>query len=107
AGRLFNAEVVSASGHRAYTGARRFVLRVVQQIERRRSKVERHVLVHAKTLLQRGIDLERAGPVRDVAAEISPSPIGGRREGRGIEPAIDGLVRRIDRNTWHKVRPLR
>ncbi len=79
---------------------------MVQQIKGCRTEAERYAFRHAKALLQRGVNFERTGSVRDESPQIPPRAVRRRREGRRIEPVVDRLVRRIDRHAGNQVRAL-
>src|ERR1017187_8063700 len=78
--RRLDREVGSAAAHRADARTGGLVFRVVQQVEGRRAEVQGHTFGNVEALLQGRVDLISARASRDVAAQVSPGEIGGRRK---------------------------
>src|SRR5215468_10481416 len=75
--RRLDRQVRSAARYRSHTRARRLEFRMIQQIKSCRSKIQCQPLAHLEALLQRRVYLKRTWSIRNIPAEIAPSPIGG------------------------------
>src|SRR5471032_3606698 len=91
---------------RGYVARRDTERRVIQQVVSRGAQTQAHPLRHPEPLLQRGVHLVVSRPEGGIAAQVAPGPIGRRGKCRRIEPLVDRLVGRIDRNSGNQVRPL-